>query len=172
MAISARRLYWDSCVFLGLINQEAGKVNDSTAVWREAERGEALIYTSFFTFAEVFKVKGEGPAKPLTEDEDKKIETLLRQKWIRPILVDERIGVLARRLMRSHQECKKPSDGIHLASALVLNVDQMHTYDSADLLILDGKVSRLDGKMLNICPPKPRPKPPSDIRDIFEDENE
>lgn len=143
-------------------------MNDSIAVWKEAEKGEALIYTSFFTFAEVFKVKGEGPAKPLTEDEDKKIEALLRQSWIRPIIVDERIGVLARRLMRSHPACKKPSDGIHLASALVLNVDEMHTYDGADLLGLDGKVSRLDGQMLKICAPKPRSRQ-LDQMDMFGD---
>lgn len=161
MANSPRRLYWDSCTFLGLINQEPGKVSDCTAVWKEAEEGDALIYTSFFTFAEVFKVKCEQSAKPLSEEEDKKIEALFRQKWIRPIIVDERIGVLARRLMRTHTECKKPSDGIHLATALVLNVDQMNTFDGSDLLILDGKVNRADGQPLKICRPQPMPKPSS-----------
>jgi hypothetical protein len=49
-----------------------------------------------FTFAEVFEAKCEGLAKPLAEDEDRKIEQLLRQKWIRPVVVDEMIGVAAR----------------------------------------------------------------------------
>jgi hypothetical protein len=55
----AKRVYWDSCTFLSLINQEPGKLNDCAAVWKEAEKGDVTIYTSFFTFAEVFKVKCE-----------------------------------------------------------------------------------------------------------------
>jgi predicted nucleic acid-binding protein len=143
-----------------LINQEPGKINHCRAVWREAERGGALIYTSFFTFAEVFKVKCETEAKPLAEEKDKEIELLLRQKWIRPVVVDERIGIASRRLMRHHAACKKPSDGIHLATALALNVDEMHTFDGSDLLSLDGKVNRADGKPLRICIPTPAPEPP------------
>ena len=164
----ARRVYWDSCAFLGLLNQEVGKHADCRAVWEQAERGDALLYTSFFTFAEVFKAKCEGKAKPLAEADDKQVEALLRQKWIRPMLVDERIGVAARRLMRFHPECKKPSDAIHLATALALNVDEMHTYDGSDLLSLDGKINRADGKPLKICTPY-APPPPSRPPSLFED---
>jgi predicted nucleic acid-binding protein len=121
-----------------------------------------LIYTSFFAFAEVFKARCEGQAKPLSEDDDKRIEQLLRQKWIRPVVVDERIGVASRRLMRYHNECKKPSDGLHLATALALNVDEMHTFDGSDLLKLDNKVLRADGKLLKICTPKPLAPAPED----------
>jgi len=165
-----RRVYWDSCTFLGLINQEPGKANNCSAVWKEAEAGSVWIYTSFFTFAEVFKAKCEGPGKPLSEEDDQRIEALLRQKWIRPILVDERIGVASRRLMRRHTVCKKPSDGIHLATALALNVDEMHTYDGSDLLALDGKVNRADGKPLKICPPTPAPRIPSPQTRLFGEE--
>lgn len=156
-----KRVYWDSCTFLGLINQEPGKENHCTAVWNEASSGDVLIYTSFFTFAEVFKAKCEGQAKPLSEEEDKKIEQLLRQKWIRPVLVDERIGVAARRAMRLHPECKKPSDAIHLVTAVALNVDEMNTFDGSDLLKLDGKVNRADGQPLKICIPTPKPAEPA-----------
>jgi predicted nucleic acid-binding protein len=168
----AKRVYWDSCTFLGLINQEPGKLNDCAAVWKEAEAGEALIYTSFFTFAEVFKVRCEDPAKPLTEEGDKRIEAVLRQKWIRPVVVDERIGIASRRLMRHHPQCKKPSDAVHLATALALNIDEMHTYDGSDLLGLNGKVNRADGNALTICTPKPSPKPqkpPPSQNDMFGD---
>ena len=159
-----RRVYWDSCTFLGLINQEPGKSNECTAVWEDAAKGKVLIYTSFFTFAEVFKTKCDLPAKPLSEDEDKKIEHLLRQKWIKPVVVDERIGIASRRLMRSHPQCKKPSDGVHLATALALNVDEMHTFDRSDLLGLDGKVNCLNGKPLKICRPS---SPPPDETELF-----
>jgi predicted nucleic acid-binding protein len=156
---------------LGLINQEPGKANHCTAVWNEARNGGVLIYTSFFTFAEVFKARCEGPAKPLSGDEDKKIEQLLRQKWIRPILVDERIGVAARRAMRHHTECKKPADAIHLVTACALNVDEMNTFDGSDLLKLDGKVNRADGKPLKICIPTAAAAlaPPPDQSDLYGD---
>ena len=168
--ILPRRVYWDSCTFLGLINAEADKHADCLAVWRQAEAGDTLIYTSFFTFAEVFKAKCEGQAKPLAEADDKKIELLLRQKWIRSVVVDERIGTAARRLMRHHDACKKPTDGIHLATALALNVDEMHTYDGSDLLRLDGKVNKLNGQPLKICTPyvPPPPPPPPSPKTLFD----
>ncbi len=156
-----RRVYWDSCCFLGLINQEPGKESDCAGVWKEAERGATLIYTSVFTFTEVFKAKCEGITKPLPEADDAKVLLLLQQQWIRALLLDERTAVAARKLLRAHQECKKPSDGIHLATALLLNLDEMHTYDHSDLLRLDGKVFRADGKPQKICVPKPLPPPPA-----------
>jgi predicted nucleic acid-binding protein len=159
----AKRVYWDSCTFLGLLNQEPGKANDCSAVWQDAVAGKVVIYTSFFTFAEVFKVKCADPASPLSEDDDKKIEALFRQKWIKPILLDERIAVASRRIMRLHPVCKKPSDAVHLATALALNVDEMQTYDGSDLLSLSGKINRADGKPLTICKPAAAPQPPKDI---------
>lgn len=164
-----RRVYWDACTFLGLLNQEPGKVNACRAVWKEAEKGETVIYTSYLSFAEVFKVKCEGPGKPLAQEQDVKVEQLLQQKWIHPIIVDEKIGVLARRLLRAYPQCKKPSDGIHLASAITLNVDEMHTFDGSDLLSLNGKVNRADGKPLTICLPNPIPTPP-EPRSLFDPE--
>ncbi len=168
----ARRVYWDSCTFLGLINSEAGKHANCLAVWRQAKSGDAVIYTSFFTYAEVFKAKCEGKAKPLAEEGDKQIERLLGQGFIVGVLVDEQIGISGRRLMRHHAECKKPSDGIHLATALRLNVDEMHTYDGSDLLTLNGKVLRADGQPLKICTPYVRPLEESPQGSLFADGQE
>lgn len=55
--------------------------------------------------------------------------------------------------MRRHTECKKPTDAVHLATAILVNADEMHTYDASDLLGLSGKVARQDGEMLTICIP-------------------
>lgn len=148
-----RRVYWDACTFLGLINSEAGKHSDCKAVWVEAEQGLTQILTSFFTFAEVFKAKCEGTAKPLDEAKEDDVAAFLGSEHILPAPVDRRTAELARRLMRRHPECKKPSDAVHLATAILLNVDEMHTYDGSDLLLLNEKVARGDGEMLKICTP-------------------
>ena len=155
----ARRVYWDSCVFIGLLTRDPIRIDACEAVWAEAERGETIIFTSTFSFAEVFKVKCDDVVKPLAETNDKRIEELLSQKWVRRAVLDERIGTLSRKLLRRHTECKKPTDGVHLATAIQLSVDEMHTFDGSDLLKLNGKVLRADGAPLVIC--KPSPMPPS-----------
>lgn len=156
----ARRVYWDACAFLGLINNEVGRHSACLAVWREAEAGETIIYTSFFTWAEVYKAKCEGKARPLDEAGDQAIEQVLGQSFIEPVVLDEGIGIAARRLMRAHESCKKASDAIHLATAMRLSVDELHTFDGSDLLGLDKKVMGADGRYLEICPVRPIPKPP------------
>lgn len=147
-------MYWDACAFIGLINQEVGKAAVCKDVWHEAETGETVICTSFLSFAEVFRMKCEGQMKPLAEAKDKEIEDLLSQPWILPAVVDGRIGRASRLLLRNFSQCKKPTDGIHLATALAMNVDEMHTFDGADLLTLDGKVNKANGKPLTICTPR------------------
>lgn len=111
------------------------------------------MFTSFFTQAEVFKAKCEGAAKPLDENEEDKIAVFFESDQIIGVPVDRRTAVLARKLMRRHPECKKPTDAVHLATAILTNVDEMHTYDASDLLGLSGKVARQDGEMLIICTP-------------------
>jgi predicted nucleic acid-binding protein len=153
MGASIRRLYWDSCTFLGLINTEAEKHAACRAVWSELERGETQILTSFFTFAEVFKAKCEGKAKPLDDNGEDAVAGFFQNERILPVVVDRRTAELARRLMRRHPECKKPSDALHLATAILMNVEEMHTYDGSDLLILNGKIAKQDGEILVICEP-------------------
>jgi hypothetical protein len=48
----------------------------------------------------------------------------------------------------------KPPDAAHLATALISNVDEMHTFDTK-LLSLDGKLDKADGTKLKICKPGP-----------------
>lgn len=162
-----RRIYWDACTFLGLLNQEKGKIGPCTAVWRECEKGSTLIYTSFLAFVEVYRAKCEGSVKPLVEADDMKVVQLLQQKWIIPAVLDERTALAAKVLMRTHGECKKPTDAIHLATALALNVEEMHTFDHSDLLKLDGRVLRGDKQPLTICLPREIPPPPSETLPLF-----
>ena len=46
----------------------------------------------------------------------------------------------------------KPLDAVHVASALLANVDEMHTFDDK-LLRLNERIDKKDGKRLRICKP-------------------
>lgn len=153
MAKSAKQVYWDACVFLGLINVEDGKHSACLAVQRAAERGAVRIVTSAFTLAEVYKRKCGGPERPLSTEGDELFEAFFQAPYIRLVQVDRLIGVHARRLLRLC-EIKKPQDAVHLASARRAGVDEMHTYDGADLLRLDGACLKPNGVPLPICLPR------------------
>lgn len=165
-----RRVYWDSCCFIGLINDEAEKRDVLRAVWQEAEQGKTEIVTSMFTLTEVVKAKCEGKVKPLPEADDKPVVAFLSQSFVIRLLLDETIANAARRLLRAHRECKKPSDAIHLATALQHNVEELHTFDGSDLLGLTGKTLKKNGQPLTICIPRVSaplpalpPEPPSQM---------
>ena len=68
--------------------------------------------------------------------------------------LDYDVAVLARRLIREFR-MKTPNDAVHLATALVHNLDEFHTYDRWGLLPPDGKLVRADGLWLKICTPPP-----------------
>ena len=84
-------------------------------------------------------------------------EQFLEQDFVVEVQVDHQVAITARRLLRAHPGLKKPPDGIHLATAMLFNLDEMHTFDGENLLSLDGKVMRLDGRPSTIRKP---PEPP------------
>lgn len=151
-----RRLYWDSCTWLGLINEEPDKHPMIAPFWLGARRGEYEIYTSTAVYLEVFKVSAEKGEALTIEESDKRIDEMLDAPYVKRVQLDVEIAKLARQLRRSHAPpLKKRWDAIHLATALTHNVDALHTYDGSDLLPLDGKITRRDGKLLRICLPDP-----------------
>ena len=146
-----RRVYWDACAWLGLLNGESEKLAALQTVWGMASRGEVEIWTSAFCLAEVYKAKCEGGAQSLGPEGDQQLDDLFDQDFVKVVQVDTDIGRLARRLLRSQAKLKKPSDAIHLATAVHWNLDQLHTYDGSDLL---GLVVKTDsGGDLEICKP-------------------
>lgn len=144
-------VYWDSCVWLRLINEEPG-ADRCQAVLERAQRGEVSIWTSSLTLAEVYKFKCDVP-KALAIDQDKIFEAYVSSDFVVEVQVDHAIATLSRRLCRQHPPLKKPNDGIHLATAVMSNVDEFHTFDADDLLALAGQVHRLDGTLLKMCEP-------------------
>lgn len=164
--MSKRKVYWDSCVFIGLLSAETGKVEDTQNVWKEAELGQTEIWTSNFSLVEVYKAKCEGQQKPLDPANDAVINSMFAQPWVEKVVVDAATAMKARELLRKHHPtCKKPTDGLHLATAIMWEVDEIHTWDGADLLSLDGVALRRDGKTLKICKPYALPPTPTALVD-------
>jgi predicted nucleic acid-binding protein len=151
-----KKIYWDSCVWIGLINEDEDKIDRCRYVLEQAQKGEMQVWTSSLTLAEVFKKKCDGKVLAIEEAHDADFEKYIEQEFLVEVQLDHDVGVMARRLLRSHQELKKPADAIHLASAALNNVDELHTFDGDNLLGLNGKVQRRDGKMLVICHPPER----------------
>jgi predicted nucleic acid-binding protein len=150
------RIYWDACSFLGLLNREAARHDDCEEIYNLAENGRIELWTSTLTYVEVFKKKCEGKARPLDESGDENIEGFLLQDFIYPVEVNREIGVFARKLMR-RLDIPKPQDAVHLATAVLFNLDEFHTYDGSDLLKLDRLINRSDGQRLFICTPANSP---------------
>ena len=156
-----KKVYWDTCVWLGLLNQVPDKLPRCEYVLSLARKKDVEIWTSALTLAEVFKISpapGQ-PARRLTEEDDAKFEEYLEQDFVVLVQVDLDIGRMARRLLRQHDPLKKSPDAIHLAAAVLHDLDEFHTFDGDNILPLNGLVNRADGAALVICQP-PEPPPP------------
>lgn len=113
-------------------------------VLHSAEGGEIKIVTSALTLTEVVHIKG---LVPMDAKDETTIEDVFQKDCIVIVDVDRRIAEFARQLVWKHGV--KPKDSVHVASALVAKVDELHTFDD-DLLKLDGK---LGSPPLKICEP-------------------
>jgi predicted nucleic acid-binding protein len=150
-----RRVYWDSCVWISFLNADADRVDNCAEAIRQARASEAEIWTSSLTVVEVMKAKCEGEFLALEKEKDTAFENYIGQPFVVEVQVSHDIAIMARRLMRQHPVLKKPNDALHLATAVLYNCDEFHTYDKTDLLPLNGLVKRTDGAALNICTPPP-----------------
>ena len=148
-----KKVYWDACAWLGLLNGETDKSQALEVVWKRAEKGDVQIWTSAFCIAEVYRVKCEKDWAKLSQDHDDQINNMFDQPFVETVQVDTEIARLAKKLLRTHEGLKKPSDAIHLATAVHWDLEQFHTYDGSDLLHLDGKVQTDNGGQISICKP-------------------
>jgi predicted nucleic acid-binding protein len=151
-----KRVYWDACSWIALIQKEkilqpGGAVEDREMMCKsviEAARKNRLeIATSAFCLAEVCK----SPDARNSSSPDR-IADFFENDFVLIAAVDTVVGNRARKLMTGGYAGLKPPDAVHVATALILNVDEMHTFDDA-LLALDGHLDNDDGTKLKICKP-------------------
>jgi predicted nucleic acid-binding protein len=155
------RYAWDSCTWIAMIIQEHAQLKDGTTedrgklcnhVIELAAKKQLEIVTSGLALAEVCKHE---EVKAVDGDD---FSDFFRNDYILVVAIDRDVGTLARKLMQSGYPGLKPPDAVHLATAIVADVKELHTFD-AKLLGLDGKLEMRSAGVLQIC--KPFGPPPS-----------
>ena len=148
-------IYWDSCAWLGLLNGEAGRKQILENVYGQARRGLIQIWTSTIAVVEVNRLSGEmNLPRPVPNTGVEAIDELLFQPFVNLVSLDTIVAKRARQLLRDTRGLTKRPDAMHLASAIQWNIPILHTYDGSDLLHLNGKISCLNGTMMEICLPQ------------------
>lgn len=131
--------YWDSSVFVALLNDEPGRGENLEQIIDEAEAGEVYIVTSSFTLVEVIKYKGSIPIKIAAQ---KTVTEFFRKDYFRFVDATRKITEAARDLIWASPSLN-PKDAVHLASAIEFarkeRLDCIHSYDT-DFLKLSGKL--------------------------------
>jgi predicted nucleic acid-binding protein len=156
MASVPRRVYWDACTWIALIQREKiqfpdGRIEDREMMCRtviEAAKKRSIeILTSAFCLVEVCKDPGG------VKGNSDKLKDYFENDYILLTNVDRFVAERARELMMAAYSKIKPPDAVHLATAAISpNVDELHTFDGR-LLNLDGLINKEGGGTLKICKP-------------------
>lgn len=172
MATPPKRVYWDSCTWIALIQDEKLTLRSGAIEYRgslcravidEAKKGNVEIVSSSLVLIEVSR-----PPPNAASGEDK-LKDFFENDYVLVIDLDRRAGERGRQLMQSGHAGLKPPDASHIASAALANVEEMHTFDD-NLLKLDAKITKRDGTKLHICKPALGGKPPP-LLEVLEREN-
>jgi len=133
MSKKAPVYYWDSCCFIDLLQKTPGRIDELEAIRKTAEQGKAVIATSSLTLAEVVKTDSGG----VSDQDEALIAKLFSEPYIKVRLLDRPTATEARSVHRSLG--LKPPDCIHVATAVLANATELHTYDDKRLLKKDGQ---------------------------------
>ena len=129
MSSEVLSVYWDSNCFIAVLASEIERIDTCLAIILRAERGEIEMITSYLALVETVKVPGADDMEA-----EEQIRQFFDNPFIRKVELEGRIAQEARRLQRVTN--LKANDAVHLATALFVGADVLHTYDT-DLLRLD-----------------------------------
>lgn len=157
-----RRIYWDSTVYIHRIQQTPDRIDVLNAISDAAEAGSIVFLASTLVLAEVAKT-GQIAGKD-EEEKVKKLADLWENEFFVIQGVDRAIALKAAEYVRNFG--LKPSDAIHVATALALGANELQTYDEG-VLSRDGRIGH---PALSIKKPShPSPLP---LFDAHEEEDE
>ena len=127
------RIYWDANCFLSFINQDPRWLPTLETLIDDARTaGTIEIVTSVLSIAEVAFAAAERLERALDAREEARIENLWRSRGIALVEVNERVARLAREirrddLVRGRTGGRRTPDILHLATARLMAVQDMHT---------------------------------------------
>ncbi|MHB8928855.1 MAG: type II toxin-antitoxin system VapC family toxin [Bacillota bacterium] len=127
--------YWDSNVFIDLIQRNPEHVIILEQIMEEAKADRIRIVSSACTLAEVVKPPN---GDRLPDVDESILDGLFENDYISLRAVDRLVGTKARELVRYHN--LKPVDAIHVATAILEGVNVLHTYDEEHLLKKNGRI--------------------------------
>jgi predicted nucleic acid-binding protein len=116
--VTATKLYWDSVVFINLIEETIGRVERIRPHVQSAIDEKSVIVTSAFTMAEVVKLTN---LNLLDEDAERRVTEFFENPYISVRNVDRFVAEAARPIVRKHGI--KPPDAIHVATAILSKAD-------------------------------------------------
>lgn len=147
-------LYWDSNVFLSYLNRDAQRLPAIDALLAEVLKSNEAkkIATSVLTITEVAFVRMESDKGAIDPAIEAKIDAFWRNSAIVEIVEFHEVTArCARTLMRkciaNNLRVLDPPDAIHLATALLIGAQELHTYNEKHFLPYQSIVS------IKICQP-------------------
>jgi predicted nucleic acid-binding protein len=134
MPSRAPRYYWDACVILAFISGEVDRLPDIEAILDSADKGDVEIFTSELSVVEVAFSSQEKVDGQLDEQVEANINELWRPSSpIKRVEFHTLIASTARGVIRTSLAAPgtqvKPNDAVHLATAMHIGVDAIHTYE-------------------------------------------
>jgi predicted nucleic acid-binding protein len=158
---------WDTCIFLAWLKNESradGEMEGVAESLAKIESGTCALVTSAIIHTEIHPTR-------LNDDVQEKFKNFLTRSNIEVVPADTPVNRLAGELQEFYDIQKKidglgrlcTPDAIHLATALIYEVDAFYTFDDGGdtkcrgLIPLSGNVA---GRKLTICKPPFTPPPP------------
>ena len=134
------RVYWDSCVYIDCIQRHPERSTVLDAIHAQAKANEIVLVAPALVLAEVSKLNSSNMTR---EEEAKRILRFFENDFIKVRNVTRSIAEHAAELTRQHSI--KPSDAIHVATALASKCISLQTYDGVQgcrgkLIALDHKI--------------------------------
>jgi predicted nucleic acid-binding protein len=134
-------IYWDSCVYISLIQETSHRIEVLKEIYEQAKAGKIVFVASTFVIAEVCKIKG---SELDLAGQAGKIRAFFENPYIKIRALDRATAEDAAEICRKFSHIT-PSDAVHLATALRAGCEHFHTYDGESggptkLLAHDGTI--------------------------------
>ena len=150
MSGSKKTYYWDTCIFLAWIKNETRSPEEMAGIKNLIEKldgDDIRIVTSVATIMEITRSQ-------LDELQEQQFLKAMKNRNITIHSIDKKVAELSREIRNfyilQNAGIGKLSigDSIHLATALIYNVDRMYTFDG-------GTTSRCNNRNLKLIPLSP-----------------